>query len=125
MHVGVPKEIKTLEFCVGLVPGSVRELTHRGHRVMVETSAGEGIGFGDDAYRAAGAEIASSAEDILDAADMIVKVKEPQASEIAMLRDGQVLFTYLHLTAGIPAILLVFYLMRRVNVDEMKDAEAR
>jgi alanine dehydrogenase len=99
MLIGVPKEIKTHEYRVGLVPGSVRELVHHGHKVMVETGAGAGIGFADDAYRAAGAEIAPDAKAVFAAADMIVKVKEPQAAEIAALRKGQILFTYLHLAA--------------------------
>jgi alanine dehydrogenase len=97
MLVGVPKEVKTHEYRVGLVPGSVRELVHHGHKVLVQTNAGAGIGFGDDAYRAAGADIASTAEDVFAKADMVVKVKEPQASEYALLRKDQILFTYLHL----------------------------
>ncbi|MCB9948223.1 MAG: alanine dehydrogenase [Rhodospirillaceae bacterium] len=98
MRIGVPKEIKPQEFRVGLVPASVRELAARGHEVVVETGAAAGIGFTDDDYRAAGADIAG-VEDVFATADMIVKVKEPQAAECAMLRDGQVLFTYLHLAA--------------------------
>src|SRR5579875_206481 len=99
MRVGVPKEIKTHEYRVGLVPSSVRELVHHGHQVIVETQAGAGIGFDDDAYRAAGATIAGTAADVFRAADLVVKVKEPQLRECKMLRDGQVLFTYLHLAA--------------------------
>ncbi len=99
MRVGVPKEIKAHEHRVGLVPGSVRELVHNGHEVLVETAAGGGIGFSDDDYRAAGAGIARTASEIFATADMIVKVKEPQKAEVAMLREGQVLFTYLHLAA--------------------------
>jgi alanine dehydrogenase len=99
MLIGVPKEIKTHEYRVGLVPGNVRELAHRGHSVVVEAGAGTGIGFDDAAYAAAGAEIAASADAVLAAAEMIVKVKEPQPREVAMLQDGQVLFTYLHLAA--------------------------
>src|SRR6266566_3586794 len=99
MLVGVPKEIKTHEYRVGLVPGSVRELVHHGHKVIAESGAGAGIGFGDDAYRAAGAEIAPDAKAVFAAADMIVKVKEPQPAEIAALHPGQILFTYLHLAA--------------------------
>ncbi len=98
MLIGVPKEVKTHEYRVGLVPGSVRELTHKGHEVVVERGAGAGIGFGDEAYVAAGARIAS-AEDVFAAAELIVKVKEPQPFEIARLKRGQVLFTYLHLAA--------------------------
>jgi alanine dehydrogenase len=97
MLVGVPKEIKTLEFRVGLTTGSVEELVHHGHQVIVETAAGEGVGLSDDMYRAAGAEIVASAEEVFARADMIVKVKEPQPVECRMLREGQVLFTYLHL----------------------------
>src|SRR6185312_11569025 len=99
MLIGVPKEVKTHEYRVGLVPGSVRELTHHGHRVLVESGAGAGIGFDDDAYRRAGAEIVTGAADVFGAAEMIVKVKEPQPQEIRLLREGQVLFTYLHLAA--------------------------
>jgi alanine dehydrogenase len=97
MHIGVPKEIKNHEYRVGLTPSSVREIVAHGHRVDVETGAGAGIGATDEAYRAAGAQVASSAEAVFAAADMIVKVKEPQAPERALLRRGQILFTYLHL----------------------------
>ena len=99
MLVGVPKEIKTHEYRVGLAPGSVREITHNGHEVVVETRAGAGIGFDDDSYRAAGAQVVDTADDVFAAAEMIVKVKEPQPEECAKLRAGQVLFTYLHLAA--------------------------
>ena len=97
MLVGVPKEIKTLEQRVGLSIGSVRELIAHGHSVMVETDAGAGIGATDRHYSAAGASIATTAAEVFAACDMIVKVKEPQAIERAMLRPGQLLFTYLHL----------------------------
>jgi alanine dehydrogenase len=97
MRVGVPKEIKSNENRVGLVPGSVRELIHHGHSVIVETKAGYGIGFEDEDYRAAGATIAKNAAEAFANADMVVKVKEPQAGEIAMLTDRHTLFTYLHL----------------------------
>ena len=99
MLIGVPKEVKTHEYRVGLLPGSVREAVHHGHQVLVETGAGAGIGFDDDAYRRAGARIAADAAAVFAAAEMIVKVKEPQPPEIARLRPGQVLFTYLHLAA--------------------------
>ena len=99
MKIGVPKEIKTHEYRVGLTPAAVRELTSRGHHVLVQQGAAQAIGFSDDAYRAAGATIAATAEDVFAAAELIVKVKEPQPSEIALLREGQVLFTYLHLAA--------------------------
>ncbi|MEQ8442881.1 MAG: alanine dehydrogenase [Alphaproteobacteria bacterium] len=97
MLVGVPKEIKNHEYRVGLVPFAVRELVHHGHDVLVQTSAGAGIGVTDDDYREAGAKIANDAKSVFDAADMIVKVKEPQPVECEMLRADQVLFTYLHL----------------------------
>jgi len=97
MRVGVPKEIKVLENRVGLTPESVREVVHHGHEVIVEHDAGQGIGMHDDDYARAGARVVASAREVFDAADMIVKVKEPQAVERAMLRRGQVLFTYLHL----------------------------
>ena len=97
MRVGVPKEIKNHEYRVGLTPTSVRELTARGHEVLVETKAGDGIGLHDDMYVRAGAEIVKTADEVFASADMIVKVKEPQAVEIARLKRGQTLFTYLHL----------------------------
>lgn len=99
MKVGTVKEIKTHEYRVGLVPSSVRELVHHGHQVIVERDCGNGIGFDDDAYRQAGAEVLATATEVFDSADMIVKVKEPQPSECEMLREGQILFTYLHLAA--------------------------
>ena len=97
MLVGVPKEIKVHEYRVGLTPSSVREMKMHGHTVLVQTDAGAGIGATDDDYRRAGADIAASAEEVFKRAEMIVKVKEPQAIERAMLREGQILFTYLHL----------------------------
>jgi alanine dehydrogenase len=97
MLIGVPKEIKNNEFRVGLVPTSVAELVHHRHQVIVESGAGLGAGCTDADYRAAGATIEKNVERILAKADMIVKVKEPQAVERAMLRPGQILFTYLHL----------------------------
>ncbi|GBD42613.1 Alanine dehydrogenase [bacterium HR40] len=99
MLIGVPKEIKTHEYRVGLVPSSVRELVHHGHRVLVETGAGNGIGCADADYERAGAEIVPDAATVFARAEMIVKVKEPQPQEVEMLREGQVLFTYLHLAA--------------------------
>lgn len=97
MRVGVPKEIKNNEFRVGLVPDSVKELTDRGHSVLVETGAGAGIGSTDDEYKAAGAEIAPDAASVFAGCEMIVKVKEPQEFEWKQLRSDQLLFTYLHL----------------------------
>ncbi len=97
MRIGVPKEIKNHEYRVGLTPESVAELISDGHDVIVETEAGAGIGDPDFAYEAAGASIRATAAEIFAEADMIVKVKEPQASERAMLRPGQILYTYLHL----------------------------
>ena len=99
MQVGVPKEIKTHEYRVGLTPAGVRELTRPRARRVVERGAGAGIGFADDAYRAAGARVLDTADQVFAEAEMIVKVKEPQPAEIARLRRGQVLFTYLHLAA--------------------------
>src|SRR5437763_7722726 len=99
MLIGVPKEVKPHEDRVGLVPGSVRELVHHGHKVVVESGAGAEIGFDDRAYEAAGAEILMRAADVFAAAEMIVKVKEPQPEEVASLREDQILFTYLHLAA--------------------------
>ena len=97
MLIGVPKEIKNHEYRVGLTPESVAELVDDGNVVLVETNAGIGIGADDDVYRQHGAEIVASAKEVFDRADMIVKVKEPQAVERAMLREGQILYTYLHL----------------------------
>jgi alanine dehydrogenase len=99
MRVGVPQEIKANENRVGLVPACVRELSARGHEVVVETGAGLGAGLSDEQYVAAGAAILPDAAAVFASADMIVKVKEPQPTECAMLRQGQVLFTYLHLAA--------------------------
>ena len=97
MQIGVPTEIKVHEYRVGMTPASVREAVSNGHRVLVQTDAGGGIGASDDDYRRAGADIAASADEVFARAEMIVKVKEPQAVERARLREGQVLFTYLHL----------------------------
>ncbi len=102
MHIGVPKEIKVHEYRVGLTPPSVAELTAAGHDLTVETGAGAGIDFTDRDYVAAGATIAPNAAAVFASADMIVKVKEPQLHECAMLRPGQLLFTYLHLAADKP-----------------------
>lgn len=97
MFIGVPKEIKVQEYRVGLTPAAVREVVAHGHRVLVETGAGAGIGYDDGAYRAVGAEIAENAEAVFGKTEMIVKVKEPQEVECRRLRPGQILFTYLHL----------------------------
>jgi alanine dehydrogenase len=99
MRIGVPKEIKVHEYRVGMVPAGVRELVGAGHEVLVETGAGSGIGVDDAQYKAAGASIAATAADVFGRSDMVIKVKEPQPVECAMLRPGQVLFTYLHLAA--------------------------
>ena len=99
MRIGIPKEIKVHEYRVGLVPASVRELIHNGHEVVVETNAGAGVGFEDSDYAAIGAEILPTAADVFETAEMVVKVKEPQAAEISLLRQDQILFTYLHLAA--------------------------
>src|SRR5215467_1577298 len=97
MRIGVPKEIKNNEFRVGMIPAAVRELTSRGHTVLVESKAGDAIDLSDEIYARAGATILPSAAEIFAEADMIVKVKEPQPSEIKQFRPGQTLFTYLHL----------------------------
>jgi alanine dehydrogenase len=99
MIVGVPKEIKAQEHRVGLVPSSVREFVAHGHEVIVETNCGAGINFTDADYEAVGATIAGTAKEVFEKADMIIKVKEPQPTECEMLREDQVLFTYLHLAA--------------------------
>jgi alanine dehydrogenase len=97
MLIGVPKEIKNHEYRIGLTPGGVRELVVNGHEVLVENNGGAEIGFDNEEYLAAGASIVDTAEEIFAAADMIIKVKEPQPNECKMLRAGQILFTYLHL----------------------------
>ena len=97
MRIGVPKEIKNHEYRVGLTPSSVRELVSQGHQVYVETMAGAGIEISDDHYRQAGAVIIDTAAEIFETAELIVKVKEPQPNECKMCREGQVIFTYLHL----------------------------
>src|SRR5574337_1032811 len=97
MRIGVPREIKTHEYRVGLTPSSVREAVAHGHEVLVERDAGRGIGASDAVYEKAGATIAASAEEVFARAEMLVKVKEPQPAERKRLRAGQVLFTYLHL----------------------------
>lgn len=97
MKVGVPKEIKNHEYRVGLTPSAARELVHHGHSVVVESGAGAAIGFSDEEYQAAGAEVLPSADAVFDRAELIVKVKEPQAVERSKLKPHHTLFTYLHL----------------------------
>ncbi|ANW03089.1 alanine dehydrogenase [Bradyrhizobium icense] len=97
MKVGVPKEIKTHEYRVGLTPGAVREYVAAGHSVLIEANAGAGIGATDESYRKAGATIVGSAQEVFASSEMIVKVKEPQPAEWTQLRENQILFTYLHL----------------------------
>ena len=100
MKIGVPTEIKAQESRVGLTPISVQELTNHGHEVIIQDNAGFGAGFENDDYEKVGAKIAPSAGDIFNDSDMIVKVKEPLSSEVSMLRENQILFTYLHLSAA-------------------------
>ena len=100
MKIGVPSEIKAQEFRVGLTPASVQELTNHGHEVLVQDQAGFGAGFDNSDYSNAGAKITSTAEDVFNAVDMIIKVKEPLKNEVTMLRENQILFTYLHLAAA-------------------------
>src|SRR6476659_3237356 len=99
MIIGVSKEIKTQEFRVALLPSAAYQLVKRGHQVLVEKNAGAGIGYSDAEYEKAGAKIIADHKEVFAKAEMIVKVKEPQASEIPLLRPGQILFTYLHLAA--------------------------
>ncbi len=99
VNVGIPTEIKNEEHRVAITPAGVRELTARGHNVLIQTSAGAGSSISDDDFRAVGADIADDAEQVFTEADMILKVKEPQPGEIEMLHPGQMLFTYLHLAA--------------------------
>ncbi|RPI73918.1 MAG: alanine dehydrogenase, partial [Planctomycetaceae bacterium] len=100
MIVGVPREIKSDEYRVAMIPVGVEELTRAGHTVLVQKSAGVGSGISDDDYRSNGAQIVESAAEVFGRADLIVKVKEPQPAEFALLRPGQVLFTYLHFAAS-------------------------
>ena len=102
MQIGVPKETKNREYRVGATPDCARAYLRDGHSVLVERGAGLGAGFDDDAYRRAGATLVASASEVFERADMIVKVKEPLAPEYALLRPGQLLFTYLHLAAALP-----------------------
>ncbi len=99
MVIGVPKEIKREEYRVAMTPAGVRELTRHGHKVIVQRTAGFGAGITDEDYAGAGAELVDSIEEVYERAEMIVKVKEPQPEEFPLLREGQVLFTYLHLAA--------------------------
>jgi alanine dehydrogenase len=101
MRIGVPRETKTMEYRVGLVPDAVRALTRAGHQILVERGAGQGSGFSDESFSQAGASLVSR-EEAWSQPEMIVKVKEPQADEVGYLRRGQVLFTYLHLAANPP-----------------------
>src|SRR5882757_9904251 len=100
MVIGVPKEIKEQEQRVALLPSAANQLTRRGHSVLVQRHAGIGSGYPDEEYAKAGAEIVDQAKDVFTRADMIVKVKEPREAEFPLLRNGQILFTYLHLAAG-------------------------
>ncbi len=100
MNIGIPKEIKAQENRVSMIPGSVAELVKKGHRVFVQSGAGEGASYCDAQYQAMGAEVLPEAEAVFSAAELIVKVKEPQPSEVAMLRPDHILFTYLHLAAN-------------------------
>src|ERR1700736_2358918 len=99
MLIGVPKEVKTHEYRVGLIPGAVRELVHRGHEVVVEKGAGAGIGFDDAAYEAAGAKVVAGSAEGFAGGGRLVKVKAAQPQGVGPLREGQVLFAYLHLAA--------------------------
>lgn len=99
MIVGVPKEIKVHEYRVGLLPAGVEELRARGHEVLIETHAGDGCGFSDEDYAAAGAEIVAGPEGVYSRADMVLKVKEPQPEEIKLIRQGQTVFTFFHFAA--------------------------
>ena len=100
MNIGVPKEIKTREYRVGMVPAGVKTLASKGHQVLVQKGAGEGSGISDDMYKKAGAKIVESAKEIWQTADMIIKVKEPLDQEFSYMRKGQILYTYLHLAAA-------------------------
>ena len=100
MKIGVPKEIKPQENRIGLTPDSVKTLTSNGHEVLVENNGGFEAGFYNNQYKSAGAKIIDKAEDIFSDSDMIVKVKEPLSNEVKMIRENQIVFTYLHLAAA-------------------------
>ena len=100
MKIGVPSEIKAQESRVGLTPQSVKELVKNKHTVLIQKDAGIGAGFSNSDYELSGAKIVNSAEDIFNDSEMIVKVKEPLMNEVAMIRENQILFTYLHLSAA-------------------------
>ena len=100
MKIGVPKEIKPQENRIGLTPESETTLTSNGHQVLIENNGGFEAGFDNDQYEASGAKIVNSAEDVFNDSEMIVKVKEPLMNEVAMIRENQILFTYLHLSAA-------------------------
>ena len=97
MKIGVPKEVKSSEFRVGATPHTVKAFLAKGHEVVIQTKAGEKIGFTDEMYKEAGAKIVPTIEDVYSYAEMIIKVKEPQPEEFPLLKEGQILFTYLHL----------------------------
>lgn len=99
MIIGIPTEIKAQEYRISMIPSSVKELTGRGHRVLVQSGAGEGSNYTDELYSAVGAEIVASADEVFEQCELIVKVKEPQASELSMITEKHTLFTYLHLAA--------------------------
>jgi len=113
MKIGIPTEVKTEEYRVAVTPSGVRELVARGHEVFVQRGAGEGSGFENDAYLAAGAQLLDAAAEVFDAAELIVKVKEPIAQEYPLFKEGQTLFTYLHLAADEP--LTRFLLEKRIK----------
>ena len=100
MRIGVPKEIKPQENRIGLTPESVKVLTSNGHEVLIESNGGYEAGFDNEQYKKSGAKIVNKAEDIFNDSEIIVKVKEPLANEIKMIRENQIVFTYLHLAAG-------------------------
>ena len=126
MIIGVPKEIKNHEYRVGATPVMVKALVDAGHKVFIETHAGTKIGYSDEMYRHAGAHIAKSPKEIFEAADMIVKVKEPQAAEYALLREGQILFTYLHLAPDpVQTKALVDAKVVAIAYETVTDAEGR
>ncbi len=124
MLIGVPREIKNQEYRVGLTPAGVNELVKHGHKVVVETQSGEGVGLCDAHYVSAGAEIATCAKDVFNVAKMIVKVKEPQPKECKMLREDQILFTYLHLAPDpIQTDLLVKSKVTAIAYETITDHE--
>lgn len=126
MRIGCVKEVKDQEYRVGLTPACVRDYVRAGHKVAIQSGAGEGAGFPDAAYLEAGAELLDTAKDVFDRSDMIVKVKEPVASEYDLFREGQILYTYLHLAADRPLTeMLLVKKIQAIAYETMQTPDGR